>query len=106
MHLYNCYACVATLIEVMKSDSFNLAVDGSNETGVEKLNPLTVKIYDVTRKHVSTQLLDMCTTSGHDCGTSLAIFYKIDSVLVFLGVTVLVSVWTTPVSTLVCITHS
>lgn len=65
----------------MKTSPFSLAVDGSNDTGLEKLNPLTVKIFDANRNQVSTHLLDMCTTSGRECGTSLAIFSKIDSVL-------------------------
>ena len=70
----------------MKSHPFSLGVDGSNDTGVEKLNPLTVKFFDVSQGKVSTHLLDMCTTSGRDCSTSLAIFNKIDSVLVSHGI--------------------
>jgi len=65
----------------MKGNPFSLLVDGSNDTGVEKLNPLTVKIFDINRRQVVTHLLDMCTTTGRECGTSLAIFSKIDSVL-------------------------
>ena len=65
----------------MKCNPFSLLVDGSNDTGVEKLNPLTVKVFDITRQQVVTHSLDMCTTSGRDCGTSAAIFSKIDSVL-------------------------
>ena len=65
----------------MKNNPFSLLVDGSNDTGVEKLNPLTVKIFDITRQKVVTHLLDMCTTSGRDCGTAVAIFSKIDSAL-------------------------
>ena len=30
---------------------------------------------------VSTELLDMCTTSGRNCGTAVSIFTKIDSIL-------------------------
>lgn len=70
----------------MKTNPFSLSVDGSNDTGLEKLNPLTVKIYDVNRKQVSTRLIDMCTISGRECGTSLALFTKIDSVLVSCGI--------------------
>ena len=42
------------------------------------MNPLTVRIFDVQRGHVTTQLLDMCLTSGWDGGTAAAIFEKID----------------------------
>ena len=72
---------IAVLVEDMKGNPFSLLIDGSNDTGLEKLNPLTVKIFDVRKGQVLTQLLDMCTTSGRDCGTAKAIFSKIDSVL-------------------------
>ena len=42
------------------------------------MNPLTVRIFDVQRGRVTTQLLDMCLTSGWDGGTAAAIFEKID----------------------------
>lgn len=71
----------AALVEEMKANPFSLLVDGSNDTGLEKLNPLTVRIFDINRRQVVTHLLDMCTTSGCGCGTSDAIFGKIDSVL-------------------------
>lgn len=70
----------------MKNGPYSLSVDGSNDTGVEKLNPLTVRILDVNRRQVVTQLLDMCTTSGRDCGTASAIFQKIDSVLTSMNI--------------------
>ena len=63
----------------MKNGPYSLSTDGSNDTGVEKLNPLTVRIFDVNRQQVTTQLLDMCPTSGRECGTASAIFHKIDS---------------------------
>lgn len=58
----------------MKTSPFSLLVDGSNDN-------LTVKVYDHSRKQVVTHLLNMCTTSGRDCGTSLAIliFYVLQS---------------------------
>lgn len=65
----------------MKIRPYSLLVDGSNDAGIEKLNPLTVKIYDASRCQVTTQLLDMCTTTGRNCGTAAAIFEKIESIL-------------------------
>ena len=36
--------CTASLVDDMHVSPFSLLVDGSNDTGVEKLNPLTVKL--------------------------------------------------------------
>ena len=62
----------------MKNEPYSLAVDGSYDSGLQKMNPLTVRIFDVQRGCVTTQLLDMCLTSGWDGGTAAAIFEKID----------------------------
>ena len=68
-------------MEDTKANSYGLLVGGSSDTGLEKLNPLTVRIFDTRRSRVVTHLLDMCTTSARESGTSAAIFTKIDSVL-------------------------
>ena len=68
----------ALLVEAMKEKPFSLLIDGSNDTGIEKLIPLTVRIYDNNQRQVVTLLLDMCTTSGRDCGTA---DIKIDSIM-------------------------
>ena len=67
----------ASLLEKMKNVPYSLAVDDSSDNGLQKMNPLTVRIFDVKRGRVATQLLDMCLTSGWDGGTA-AIFEKID----------------------------
>jgi len=48
----------------MKDTSFCLSIDGSNDTGTEKMNPMTVKIFDVNQ--VQHRFLDMCTTAGRE----------------------------------------
>ena len=68
-------------MEEIKTNPFSLVIDGSSDTGLEKLNPLTVMIFDMSRSQILTHLLDMCTTSGRECGTAVAIFSKIDFVL-------------------------
>lgn len=87
------------LVESMKSAPFALAIDGSNDNGLEKMNPLTVRIFDLESKKVITNLLDMCLTSGElllfiiihththiytvgtDCGTASNIFAKMEETL-------------------------
>ena len=52
----------ASLVATIKSAPFSLAIDGSNDAGLEKMNPMTIRYFDARR--VKTQLLDMCLTSG------------------------------------------
>ena len=65
----------------MQKAPYSLSVDGSNDTGLQKMNPLTVRIFDEDRKRVETRFLDMCTTSGKAAGTAQAIFDKMNAVL-------------------------
>ena len=53
-------------------------MDSSNDNGLQKMNPLNVRIFDIQRGCVTTQLLDICLTSRRDGGTAAAIFEKID----------------------------
>ena len=69
------------LVEEMKAKPFSLATDGSNDTGLLKMNPLTVRTF--TADGVSTQLLDMCMTRG---STSEDIFRKMDETLEKYGI--------------------
>lgn len=48
----------------MVSRPFSIAIDGSNDSGLEKMNPMTVRLFDSDRGMVTTQLLDMCLTTG------------------------------------------
>ena len=64
------------LVSHMKSKPFSLAIDGSNDSGLLKMNPLTVRIFSV--EGISTQLLDMCMTRG---GTAENLFGKMDETL-------------------------
>ena len=55
----------AALVKVMRTEPFTIAVDGSNDTGLEKMNPMTVRHFDDVRGVVVTQLLDICLTTGN-----------------------------------------
>ncbi|KAF3840395.1 hypothetical protein F7725_019112 [Dissostichus mawsoni] len=67
------------LVKNLCDQPFSLATDGSNDTGREKLNPLTVKIW--SSQGVIQRFLDMGLTSGTSCGTAEAIFNKMKEVL-------------------------
>ena len=68
----------ASLIQTMKHSPYSLATDGLNDTGLQKMNPLTVRIFDTNRGCVTTRFLDMCLTSA---STAEAIFSKIDETM-------------------------
>ena len=51
---------IEDLLETMKLHPFSLAVDGSNYEGLAKINPLTVRIFDVNANRIVTRFLDMC----------------------------------------------
>ena len=69
---------IQQLLSEMKAHPFSLSVDGSNDTGLEKTNPLTVKIYDHESKAVVTRFLDMCVSRT---ATAEGIFGVIDKKL-------------------------
>lgn len=55
---------ICDLVESMKSHPFSLSIDGSNDTDLNKMNPITVRIYDVNSNRVVTRFLDMCSSSS------------------------------------------
>ena len=59
-----------------------LSTDGSNDTGLEKINPLIVPLSDSSKSRVDTHFLDMCYTSGQNSGTAATICQKIDDVMI------------------------
>ena len=48
------------LVEHMKKEPYSLAIDGSNDNGLQKMNPVTVRIFDKTHGCVRMYFLDMC----------------------------------------------
>uniref|UniRef100_A0A1X7VKY4 HAT C-terminal dimerisation domain-containing protein n=1 Tax=Amphimedon queenslandica TaxID=400682 RepID=A0A1X7VKY4_AMPQE len=55
---------MATLVDTMRCSPFSVAINGSNDNGLEKMNPLTVRFFDEGSGLVVTNLLDMCLTTG------------------------------------------
>ena len=66
------------LVDSMKRCPFTLYIDGSTDTGVVKMNPLTVRIFNVEYGMVHTQFLDMCMSSQ---STAEGIFTKMQEAL-------------------------
>ena len=62
----------------MKESPFSACIDGSSDDSMQKMNPLTIRIFDVNRGQVATQFLDMCMASS---STAEGTFTKMNEVL-------------------------
>ena len=51
------------LLERMKVQSFYIAVDGSNDAGLEKTYPFTEKLFDINSNRVVSRFLAMCISN-------------------------------------------
>ena len=67
------------LVNVMKSSPYALSIDGSSDNDLEKVNPLTVRVFDEEMGVVATHFFDMCSSSS---STAEAIFSKMKEALV------------------------
>ena len=67
-----------SLIDKMKSSVFSLSTDGSNDQNLEKMYPVTVRIFDINHHKAVTKFLDMCLSKS---STSAGIFCSIDSAM-------------------------
>lgn len=47
------------LVNALKMQPFSIAIDGSNNTGLEKMNPMTVRLYDVNWRNIVTHFFDI-----------------------------------------------
>lgn len=70
---------ISALLDQMKAHPFSLCIDGSNDSGLEKMNLITVRIYDLSASKVVTRFLDMCACSS---GTAEALYSALDGKLV------------------------
>lgn len=53
------------LVDSMKAGAYSIAVDGSNDTGLQKMHPMTVRVYEPSTGRIVTRFMDnMCSTTG------------------------------------------
>ena len=69
----------AELVEDMKKFPFSFMIDGSNDTGIAKMYPITVRIYDVNFNRVMTKFFDMNLIEGSTSGKAATIFQHVDA---------------------------
>ena len=71
--------CHEYLIQHCKTHPFSLGTGSSNDTGLERMNPVCLQIFDVNcSKKVTSHFLNMCLTSGKNASTAACIFDKIN----------------------------
>ena len=66
------------LIEYMKVHPFSVAVDGSNDNFLLKMNPMAIRIYYVQQNRIVSRFLDMCSCAS---STAESLFITFDNKL-------------------------
>ena len=69
------------LVTDMKTTPFSLMVDGSNDAGLEKMFPISIRIFDVNFNRVMTKFFDMNMLEGRSSSTAEFMFDSIDQQL-------------------------
>ena len=67
----------------MKDLPFSLMLDASNDNGVEKMFPITVRIFDIEFNRFMTKFFDINLIEGRDSSTAACMFQSVDDMLVF-----------------------
>ena len=65
----------------IKTNPYSLLTDGSNDVSLDKMNPQTVRIFDVNSSKVGSCPLHTCAIRGTDLVTTAAIFNKVNQVV-------------------------
>ena len=60
------------LVFTMRSHPFSLSTDGSNDSGIENMNPMSIRVFDEERSKVITKFLHMCPSVD---GRAETVFY-------------------------------
>ena len=61
----------------MQLQTFSIMVDASNDTGIEKMYPITVRIYDVNFNRIMTNFFDINMLQGRDPSAAESMFNSI-----------------------------
>ena len=65
----------------MQNLPYSLMFDSSNDNGVEKMFPVTVRIYDVNFGRIMTKFLDMNLLEGREASTADVMFESVNNLL-------------------------
>ena len=53
----------SALVIAMRSQPYAVCIDGSSDTGIEKMNPMTIRYFSIDQGAVITHFFDMCITT-------------------------------------------
>ena len=71
--------CHSYLVELCKNNPYSVGHNGSNDTGVRKMNNVCIRIFDIKQsKTVRSHLFDMCLIEGEDAAKASTIFAAIE----------------------------
>ena len=62
----------------MKTSCYSITTDGSNDQGLQKINPVTVRLFDINQHKVVTKFYDMCPSTS---STAVGIFTAINTAM-------------------------
>ena len=65
----------------MQELPYSLMLDGSNDSGIGKMFPVTVQVFDVNFQCVMTKFFDMNVIEGWDASTAECMFQSVDNLL-------------------------
>ena len=66
------------LVSAMTTEPLSIMFDASNDTGLYKMFPVTVRIFDTNFNHIMTKFLDMNMLVGRNASTVAFEFNSID----------------------------
>ncbi len=69
------------LISEMQNMPYSLMLDSSNDNNIQKMFPITVRIFDETFSRIMTKFLDMNLLEGRDALTADVMFESVDTIL-------------------------
>ena len=61
----------------MQKQPYSLLLDASNDKGIEKMFPITVRIYGINFNRIMTIFFDINTLMGHDASTAESLFNSV-----------------------------
>ena len=74
--------CHSYVVQNCQKHPFGIRIGGSSDTDFEKMNPATIRIFDINRaKPITSHFYHMCVTSGRDASKAATLFGVVQETL-------------------------